>query len=104
MVKVGEIAATTAVALTREHGAHASAIANSQLNKAKAAGKKKITRSDAIPLFSAKDARRLVELLVDASIKRDESGEYLILAGNTSNEIARILDDYRAGIQPGEVS
>ncbi|MEN4610574.1 dATP/dGTP pyrophosphohydrolase domain-containing protein, partial [Pantoea agglomerans] len=48
MVKSGEVAATTAVALQREHGVKASSIAQEQMQKAKAAGKKKLTRSAAI--------------------------------------------------------
>ncbi|MEN4831771.1 dATP/dGTP pyrophosphohydrolase domain-containing protein [Pantoea vagans] len=48
MVKAGEVAATTAVALQREHGVKASSVAQEQMQKAKAAGKKKLTRSAAI--------------------------------------------------------
>lgn len=48
MVKLGEVAATTAVALQREHGVKASSVAQEQMQKAKAAGKKKLTRSAAI--------------------------------------------------------
>ncbi|WP_315312907.1 dATP/dGTP pyrophosphohydrolase domain-containing protein [Pantoea vagans] len=48
MVKSGEVAATTAVALQREHGVKASSVAQEQMQLAKAAGKKKLTRSAAI--------------------------------------------------------
>lgn len=48
MVRSGEVAATTAVALQREHGVKASSVAQQQMEKAKAAGKKKLTRSAAI--------------------------------------------------------
>lgn len=48
MVKTGEVAATTAVAIAREHGSQASTVAQQQLEKAKASGKKKLTRSAAI--------------------------------------------------------
>ncbi|MFB6328778.1 dATP/dGTP pyrophosphohydrolase domain-containing protein [Pantoea deleyi] len=48
MVKSGEVAATTAVALQREHGVKASSVAQEQMQIAKAAGKKKLTRSAAI--------------------------------------------------------
>lgn len=98
MVKSGEVAATTAVALSREHGVNASSVAADQMVKAKAAGKKKLTRSDAIPLFSAVKARRLVELLVDAEFERNGEGDYLALAMDTSDEINRILGEYRKGI------
>lgn len=98
MVKSGEVAATTAVALSREHGVNASSVAADQMVKAKAAGKKKLTRSDAIPLFSAVKARRLVELLVDAEFERNGEGDYLALAMDTSDEINRIIGEYRKGI------
>lgn len=48
MVESGEVAATTAVALSREHGPKAGTIAAKELAKAKASGKKKLTRSAAI--------------------------------------------------------
>ncbi|MEG2431539.1 MAG: hypothetical protein RSB25_07785 [Acinetobacter sp.] len=98
MVKSGEVAATTAVALSREHGVNASSVAADQMVKAKAAGKKKLTRSDAIPLFSAVKARRLVGLLVDAEFERNGDGDYLALAMDTSDEINRIIGEYRKGI------
>lgn len=98
MVESGEVAASTAVALSREHGAKAGSIATEGLAKAKAAGKKKLTRSDAIPLFSAVKARRLVELLVDAEFERNGDGDYLALAMDTSDEINRIIAEYRKGI------
>jgi len=64
MVKTGEVAATTAVAMVREHGAQASNVAQQQLEKAKASGKKKLTRSAAMPQFSAAQMKKLVELIV----------------------------------------
>jgi len=63
MVKSGEVAATTAVALQREHGVKASTVAQEQMQKAKAAGKKKLTKTDAMPQFSAAQARKLAELI-----------------------------------------
>lgn len=98
MVRAGEVAPTTAVALSREHGPKAEAVAQVQMEKAKAAGKTKLTRSEAIPQFSAKKARRLVELLVDAEFNRSGEGDYLLLYMDTSEEIQRILADYRSGI------
>ncbi|MEJ4043452.1 chromosome partitioning protein ParB [Erwinia sp. SLM-02] len=63
MVEAGEVAPTTAVALSREHGPKAGAVAEQKLAEAKASGKKKLTKSAAMPQFSAVKARRLVELL-----------------------------------------
>ena len=98
MVKAGEVAPTTAVALSREHGPKADAVAQAQMQKANAAGKTKLTRSAAIPQFSATKARRLAELLVDAEFDLDGGFDSLILSHGTSEEIKRILADYRSGI------
>lgn len=62
MVKSGHIAATTAVAMSKEHGQEAARIAGEKLEKAKSEGREKITKADAIPQFSAKKARRFIEL------------------------------------------
>ncbi|MDI6637208.1 ParB/RepB/Spo0J family partition protein [Pantoea dispersa] len=95
MVKTGEVAATTAVAMVREHGAQASAVAQQQLEKAKASGKKKLTRSAAIPQFSAARARRLVELLKDAALLQDTPDfDYFKLPPGVAVEVISILQEY----------
>lgn len=101
MVKSGEIAATTAVALSREHGVNASSVAAGHMVKAKAAGKKKLTRSDAIPLFSAVKARRLLELLVDAEQYPHGDGMAIELSSRIQAEALKIIEDYRNGISNG---
>lgn len=101
MVKSGEVAATTAVALSREHGVNASSVAAGQMVKAKAAGKTKLTRSDAIPLFSAVKARRFVELLCDAGVMWHSGECYLSAPPDMLHEIEAILADYREGIDGG---
>ena len=63
MVRSGEVAATTAVSMSREFGTKAGAVAEERLAEAKASGKKKLTKAAAIPQFSAIKARRLVELM-----------------------------------------
>lgn len=103
MVRAGEVAPTTAVALSREHGPKAEAVAQVQMEKAKAAGKTKLTRSAAIPQFSAAKARRLAELLYGAEIFHHGDGSALELLPDTESEIIRILDEYRAGIPAGEM-
>ena len=102
MVKSGEVAPTTAVALSREHGPKAEAVAQVQMEKAKAAGKTKLTRSAAIPQFSAAKARRLAELLCGAEVFPHGDGSALELLPDTESEVIRILEEYRAGI-PAEV-
>ncbi|MGC6389683.1 ParB/RepB/Spo0J family partition protein [Ewingella sp. S1.OA.A_B6] len=101
MVESGEVAATTAVALSREHGAKAGSVATEGLAKAKAAGKKKLTKSDAMPQFSAVKARRLVELLCDSVVTRVIDGTFLSITDEDSEEIVRIIAEYRNGIKPG---
>lgn len=91
MVKAGEVAATTAVALQREHGAKASSVAQEQMEKVKAAGKKKLTRAAAMPQFSVTKARRLVELM--ASFYFTDDG---VIADDTLYlEAMGILEEYR---------
>ncbi|HHT9074196.1 TPA: ParB/RepB/Spo0J family partition protein [Edwardsiella tarda] len=95
MVKAGEVAPTTAVALSREHGADAPQVARSQMDKAKAAGKKKLTRSAAIPQFSARKARRFLELLFDANVNAHESK--ITIPDSAWDEAIAILNEYREG-------
>lgn len=83
MVKSGEVAASTAVAMSKEHGPNASYVAGEKLEKAKTEGKSKITKSDAIPQFDAKKARRFIEL-------------YASGGGELCAEMAAILSDYTA--------
>jgi ParB/RepB/Spo0J family partition protein len=63
MVKSGAVAATTAVALSREHGTKAGSVALEQMAKVKAAGKTKLSRSAAMPQFSSAKMRKLIELI-----------------------------------------
>lgn len=91
MVRQGEVSATTAVALSREHGANAVSVAGEKLTIAKAKGKKKITKADAIPLFSASKARRAVELISNAV--ENEYGE-LVIPNHFTDELAEIINEY----------
>ncbi|KAB1578725.1 DNA-binding protein [Serratia marcescens] len=95
MVESGEIAHTTAVAMSREHGPKAPAVAKEKLEKAKAGGKKKLTRAAALPQFSATRARRLCELLYDAAPMVREEGDVLLLLPGTREEINTIPNEYR---------
>lgn len=91
MVKAGEVAATTAVAMVREHGAKAETVAKTQLAKAKAGGKKRLTRSAAMPQFSAAKLRQLIELIA----KNCEA--------ELSDDTAAISLDFESGLQALEV-
>ncbi|ALV92443.1 MULTISPECIES: ParB/RepB/Spo0J family partition protein [Pantoea] len=102
MVKTGEVAPSTAVALAREHGPNAGSIASEQMAKAKAAGKKKLSLSAAIPKFSATKARRLAELISDAQSGESAEGHSILYIDSKSvQEVMAILTDYRAGT-PGK--
>lgn len=65
MVRSGEVSASTAVALSREHGPQAAEVAGKQMEKVRAAGKSRMTRSDALPQFSAAKARAFLQLIAD---------------------------------------
>lgn len=83
MVKSGQIAATTAVAMSKEHGHEASRVAEEKLEKAKSEGREKITKADAIPQFSAKKARRFIEL-------------YSVGGGELNAEMMSIISDFES--------
>jgi len=100
MVKSGEVAATTAIALQREHGVKASSIAQQQMEKAKAAGKRKLTKAAAMPQFSSAKARRLVELLCDAQSGDEDDGMTpLYHHSSYTDEIMSILAEYLKQIE-----
>ncbi|VEI69433.1 Uncharacterised protein [Serratia fonticola] len=103
MVESGEVAATTAVALSREHGPKAGSVATAELAKAKASGKKKLTKSAAMKQFSASKARRLAELLCDSNLCEVAGNHALSLPEGVEGEVVKILAEYREGIG-GEVT
>ncbi|WP_033782694.1 DNA-binding protein [Pantoea sp. 9140] len=97
LVKNKEVAATTAVALVREHGASAGRVAKTELEKAKAAGKKKLTKAAAMTQFSAKQARQLVELLVKhCQAEQGEEGARVTLTLETDLQVAELMDIIQA--------
>lgn len=92
MVKAGEVSASTAVALSREHGAQAASVATRQMDKAKAAGKTKLSRSAAIPQLSPARARRLAELLADAEIEDNR----LTVSSTALEEVMEIIGEQKS--------
>lgn len=58
-------------------------------------GKKKITKSVAQPQFSAKKARRMLELLFDAVPIVQGDTDSLMLAKGVKDEVMQIINDYR---------
>ena len=97
LVKNKEVAATTAVALVREHGASAGRVAKTELEKVKAAGKKKLTKAAAMTQFSAKQSRQLVELLAKhCQAEQDGEGARVTLTLETDLQVAELMDIIQA--------
>jgi len=94
MVKTGEVAATTAVAMVREHGVQALKVARQQLDKVKASGKRKLTRAEAIPKFKLTKAVRLLDILVNQKIDCIEGNNYILLDSEICFEVMSILSEY----------
>jgi len=93
LVKNKEVAATTAVALVREHGASAGKVAKTELEKAKATGKKKLTKAAAMTQFSARHTRQLLELLaLNSQVEQDEEGARITLTFETDLQAAELMD------------
>ncbi|WP_256844254.1 MULTISPECIES: chromosome partitioning protein ParB [unclassified Pantoea] len=97
MVESGEVSATTAMELSKKHGPAAGRIAGEQLEKAKAAGKKKLTRTAALAQFSAKQSRLLVELLAkNCQAEQDEEDSCITLTFETDLQVAEVMDIIQA--------
>ncbi|MGO4794351.1 chromosome partitioning protein ParB [Serratia quinivorans] len=95
LVREGSVAVDAAVDRVKEHGEAAGKVLAGDVEKAKKAGKKKVTKSFITPLFSATRARRLCELLYDASPMLRQEGDVLLLTPGTREEINKILNEYR---------
>ncbi len=95
LVKEGSVAVDAHVDRVKEHGEAAGKVLAGDVEKAKAAGKKKVTKSFIAPHFSATRARRLCELLYDAAPMVREEGDVLLLLPGTREEINTILNEYR---------
>jgi ParB family chromosome partitioning protein len=95
LVREGAVAVDAAVDRVKEHGEAAGKVLAGDVEKAKKAGKKKVTKSFITPLFSATRARRLCELLYDVSPMVRPEGDVLLLATGTKEEINKILNEYR---------
>lgn len=90
MVKQGDMSYTTAIALQKEHGANAGAVAEGLKEKAVAEGKKKVR---AAPKFNAKAGRMLAEILVRAE---SCNGTYT-MSDEDFRLVEDILTDYLSG-------
>ncbi|WP_345831355.1 chromosome partitioning protein ParB [Erwinia sp. HDF1-3R] len=105
MVRTGEIAATTALALSHEYGNLAVSIVRARLKAVKAMGKKKLTRDDSILSFNATRARRLVELIAEAEVNQISGGtRTLMVSEEKLREILTIVGQYRMSAGKGSTS
>lgn len=90
MVKNGDMSYTTAIALQKEHGANAGAVAEELKEKAVAEGKKKVS---AAPKFNAKSGRMLAEIMCRA----DREGDTFVMTTEDANLVSEIINDYLSG-------
>ncbi|HEP0988264.1 TPA: DNA-binding protein [Serratia marcescens] len=95
LVNSGSLNYSLAIGISREHGVYADREAARLMKKAEESGKKKITKSVAQPQFSAKKARRMLELLFDAVPIVQGDTDSLMLAKGVKDEVMQIINDYR---------
>lgn len=89
-VKSGEVSAAVAVDRVKEHGESAAKVLQEDVEKAKAAGIKKVTNRVIKPEISAKRARELVEIIAKAGI--DDDGTIKLEGLDLMNAIGIIAD------------
>lgn len=95
LVKDGTVAVDAAVERVKEHGEQAGKVLAGDVEKAKAAGKKKVTKSFIAPKFSALKSRKLVTLLAQAEVREIDGQTAYILPAGTQLDVLAILDEYR---------
>lgn len=96
LVKDGAVAVDAAVERVKEHGEQAGKVLASDVEKAKAAGKKKVTKSFIAPKFSTPKSRKLVTLLAQAEVREIDGQTAYILPAGTQLDVLAILDEYRS--------
>ena len=95
LVRTGSMNYALAISINREHGVYADKEASRLMKKAEDAGKTKVTKSIAQPQFSAKKARRMLELLFDAVPIVNGDSDMLMLSKGSKDEVMQIISDYR---------
>ncbi|MBE4973226.1 chromosome partitioning protein ParB [Serratia sp. X3] len=96
LVKDGAVAVDAAVERVKEHGEQAGKVLAGDVEKAKAAGKKKVTKSFIASKFSAPKSRKLVTLLAQAEVREIDGQTAYILPAGTQLDVLAILDEYRS--------
>ncbi len=100
LVKAGDVAPSAAVVRIKEHGSAAGGVLKEDVEAAKAAGKKRVTKAMVTqPQFSAKRARQLVELLYDAIPIIQGNHDYLMLRDGIKDDVMKIIQEYKEGAQ-----
>lgn len=87
----------TGIELQRTHGANAGVAADEAMEKALKEGKSKVTKAVTAPQFSAKQARRLVELMSDSAPMLIGGKDYLLIRDDVKDEIMKIIGEYNKG-------
>lgn len=97
LVREGRLNYALAIELHRKHSVHTDSIVSRMMQKVEGSGKKKITRSVATPQFSAKKARRFIDIFKDAEITGE--GEFITLRVPAVHydEIETLQAEYRDG-------
>ncbi|CAI1702748.1 ParB/RepB/Spo0J family partition protein [Serratia fonticola] len=104
LVRAGSMNYSLAIQLNREHGVYADREAARLMKKAEDAGKTKVTKSIAQPQFSAKKARRALELLFDAETVENGDEHLLRIHPSVKAELLSILQEYRHENKPTSTS
>ena len=84
----------TGIELQRTHGANAGIAADEAMEKALKEGKSKVTKAVTAPQFSAKQARRLVELMSNYKVMWKDGYCYLEIDKGALPEVDRIMAEY----------
>ncbi|WP_405079663.1 ParB N-terminal domain-containing protein [Pectobacterium carotovorum] len=101
LVRSGSLNYALAIDINREHGVYADKVASGLMEKAEAAGKKKITKSIAKPQFPAAKTKRLIELIHKSApiVSEGSSRDYLLLPVGVKDEVVSILDEFKKYIE-----
>lgn len=84
----------TGIELQRTHGANAGVASDEAMEKALKEGKSKVTKAVTAPQFSAKQARRLVELMSNYKVMWKDGCCYLEIDKGALPEFDRIMAEY----------
>ncbi|CAI1141028.1 ParB/RepB/Spo0J family partition protein [Serratia ficaria] len=96
LVKDGAVAVDAAVDRVKQHGDAAGRVLAGDVEKAKKAGRSKVTKSFIAPQFSAPKSRNLVKIFAQAEVREIDGQTAYILPAGTQLDVLAILDEYRS--------